>query len=262
MPWTIWIPQARIFYRRAMDVLNAGAGTIPGRRGVRPGMPHRHCAAHQGFRHLRARGRRAAGARSAVAGRLPDRYRLPALDRQSLLRRRLSGHHFQLRQRRLPRRRAWFDHAAAGHSAGGAGMLCPAEETIWQKSYILERDRCDVADVAHLLRATGERLDWPRLLERFGEHWEVLLRQLILFGFIYPGERPTAPAWVSQGTWPPSWRRKTSTGGRASFARARCSRRRSTCATSMPKACTTRGSSRDGNITAGRAGDLDGELQS
>ena len=92
----------------------------------------------------------------------------------------------------------WFQHACDGTVLGVPVKLCPAEETIWQKSYILERDRCDVADVAHLMRATGARLDWRRLVERFGPHWEVLYAQLILFGFIYPGERPAAPAWVWQ----------------------------------------------------------------
>lgn len=109
----------------------------------------------------------------------------------------------------------WFQHACEGTVLGVPVNLCPAEETIWQKAYILERDRCDVADVAHLLRATGARLDWRRLLERFGPYWEVLYAQLILFGFIYPGERPAAPAWV----WQELGRRlaeKGPTGGHAS----------------------------------------------
>ena len=60
----------------------------------------------------------------------------------------------------------------------------------------MERERYDGADVAHLLRAHGDRLDWPRLLRRFGPHWRVLLSHLVLFGFIYPGERALVPAWV------------------------------------------------------------------
>jgi hypothetical protein len=91
---------------------------------------------------------------------------------------------------------AWFDHAVPDHVLGVPALLCPVEETIWSKSFIMERERYDGADIAHLLRASGRAIDWPRLLERFGPHWRVLLSHLVLFGFIYPGERDTIPAWV------------------------------------------------------------------
>ena len=92
----------------------------------------------------------------------------------------------------------WFEHAPEGTVLGVPCLLCPAEETIWQKSFILERDRCDVADVAHLLKSTADRLDWRRLLARFDEQWEVLLAQLVLFGFIYPAQKHQIPAWVTE----------------------------------------------------------------
>lgn len=91
----------------------------------------------------------------------------------------------------------WFEHAISGTVLGQPMQLCPAEETIWQKSFILERDRCDVADVAHLLRHRGPQLDWQRLLRRFGDRWRVLFAQLSLFEFIYPGERHAIPTWVA-----------------------------------------------------------------
>lgn len=90
----------------------------------------------------------------------------------------------------------WFEHSLPGVVLGMELRLCPAEETIWQKAFILERDRCDTADVAHLLRATAERLDWDRLLRRFDRHWRVLYAHLVLFGFIYPHERHKIPAAV------------------------------------------------------------------
>ena len=58
----------------------------------------------------------------------------------------------------------------------------------------MERERFDGADVAHILRARAEQLDWSRLLARFGEHWPVLLSHLILFGYIYPEARAKLPA--------------------------------------------------------------------
>ena len=90
----------------------------------------------------------------------------------------------------------WFEHATAGEVLGVPARLCPAEEMVWQKSFIMERERYDGADVAHLLRARGAGLDWERLLRRFGPHWRVLLSHLVLFGFIYPGEQDKIPAAV------------------------------------------------------------------
>lgn len=90
----------------------------------------------------------------------------------------------------------WFEHAVHGKVLGLNLQLSPAEESIWQKCYILERDRCDVADVAHLIRHRGKNLDWHRLIERFGVYSRVLLAQLILFEFIYPGHRDAIPEWV------------------------------------------------------------------
>jgi hypothetical protein len=75
-------------------------------------------------------------------------------------------------------------------------QIAPVEETLLSKAFIMERERFDGADVAHLLRARAERLDWRRLLDRFGPYWRVLLGHLVLFGFIYPAERGRVPAWV------------------------------------------------------------------
>ena len=36
------------------------------------------------------------------------------------------------------------------------GPLIPAEEMIWSKAFIMERERYDGADVAHILRACAE----------------------------------------------------------------------------------------------------------
>jgi hypothetical protein len=91
---------------------------------------------------------------------------------------------------------AWFEHAIEAKVMGLTVQLCPPEETIWSKAFVMERERYDGADVAHLLHAWGERLDWNRLLDRFDLHWRVLFSHLILFGFIYPFERGCIPAFV------------------------------------------------------------------
>jgi hypothetical protein len=90
----------------------------------------------------------------------------------------------------------WFANAKAGRLLHVPVRFCPPEEEIWMRSFVMERVRYDGADVAHLLRACGETLDWHRLLTRFGLHWRVLLSHLILFEFIYPAERAKVPRWI------------------------------------------------------------------
>ncbi len=92
----------------------------------------------------------------------------------------------------------WFRYAVEKVVMGVPVQLCPPEEMIWSKAFVKERERYDGADIAHILRACGKRLDWPRLLHRFDAHWRVLLSHLVLFGFSYPSERTQVPAWVME----------------------------------------------------------------
>ncbi|HEX7154501.1 MAG TPA: hypothetical protein VF618_23650 [Thermoanaerobaculia bacterium] len=90
----------------------------------------------------------------------------------------------------------WFEHSVEGKIFNIPVRLAAPEEMIWSKSYVMERERYDGADVMHLLLRTGKRLDWQRLLRRFGDHWRILLMQLIKFGFVYPSERHRIPREV------------------------------------------------------------------
>lgn len=90
----------------------------------------------------------------------------------------------------------WFDHAVEAQVLGHPVKLVPCEELVWQKSFIMERDRFDGADIAHVLRVQGQSIDWDRLIRRFGDYWQVLLAHLTMFTFIYPGERNTIPRHV------------------------------------------------------------------
>jgi hypothetical protein len=90
----------------------------------------------------------------------------------------------------------WFRHGVAETVLDVPVRLIPPEEMIWSKAFVMERERYDGADVAHVVRACAGTLDWPRLLGRFGGHWRVLLHHLVVFGFIYPSERARVPAGV------------------------------------------------------------------
>jgi hypothetical protein len=90
----------------------------------------------------------------------------------------------------------WFEHAVPGEVLGAEVSLIPAEEMIWSKGFVMERERYDGADVAHVILHCGAGLDWDRLLRRYAPDWRVLLAHLVLFGYVYPSERDTIPRWV------------------------------------------------------------------
>ncbi len=91
---------------------------------------------------------------------------------------------------------AWFDFATEADVLGMPVKIAPVEELLWQKAFVMERERYDGADVAHILRTCAESLDWDRLMQRFDAHWQLLLSYLILFTFIYPSERHRVPERV------------------------------------------------------------------
>jgi hypothetical protein len=90
----------------------------------------------------------------------------------------------------------WFKHAVPGELWGEPVLFSPLEESLWSKAFVMERERFDGADIAHIILNSAERLDWDRLLARFGEDWRVLLAHLILIGYIYPAERAHIPRRV------------------------------------------------------------------
>ncbi|MFC5500297.1 nucleotidyltransferase family protein [Caenimonas terrae] len=92
----------------------------------------------------------------------------------------------------------WFKDNAQADVLGVPVLVANIEDALLSKAFIQERERYDGADIAHLLQANAERVDWPGLLQRFGPHWRVLLSHLTLFGFVYPGERHRIPSWVME----------------------------------------------------------------
>ena len=92
----------------------------------------------------------------------------------------------------------WVKHAKAGVLAAQPVPIAPAEELIWHRLFINERHRHDMSDVVHLILTNGETLDWERLVARVGAHWPLLLAQLQMFSFVYPGYRSNVPAWVME----------------------------------------------------------------
>lgn len=52
----------------------------------------------------------------------------------------------------------WFKHAVDAVLFGATVRMVPLEEMIWSKAFVMERDRYDGADVAHLLLRRAEEI--------------------------------------------------------------------------------------------------------
>ena len=118
---------------------------------------------------------------------------------------------------------------------------------IWSKSFIMERERFDGADVAHLLQRPRRRVSTGSACCAASSQrgWRVLLAHLVLFGYIYPGDAQRIPSRVMdtltdrlrQETARARLRARRSAGGRSSPAP-------SSSSTSTAGATKTRGCAR------------------
>lgn len=72
----------------------------------------------------------------------------------------------------------------------------PVEAMLWDKCYIMQRDRCDWPDVFNLLYAAGPKVDWEMLLGRMGEDAPLMAGALSVFRWLAPGRAAELPSWL------------------------------------------------------------------
>ncbi|MFN7945079.1 MAG: nucleotidyltransferase [Blastocatellia bacterium] len=94
--------------------------------------------------------------------------------------------------------RHWLTRGPLVEVEGMQLRLLPPEELLWGKLYVLQRDRCDWPDILNLLYATGEDLDWQRLLDRVGRDDGLLAGVVTVFAWLCPGRAGNIPAWLWQ----------------------------------------------------------------
>ena len=92
----------------------------------------------------------------------------------------------------------WYERSRPGILAATQVRIAPPEDLIWHRLFVSERHRSDSADVLHLFMRRGAELDWEHLLKRVGSAWRLLLAQIHLFDFVYPGHRTHVPQWVRE----------------------------------------------------------------
>lgn len=91
----------------------------------------------------------------------------------------------------------WFKNAPRGQFADTSVLFVPAEELVWCKIYVQNRERYDGADINHLFLKHGEKLNWEHLLDRMDKHWQLLLAQILSFQFVYPSDHAEIiPQWL------------------------------------------------------------------
>ncbi|HLJ78589.1 MAG TPA: nucleotidyl transferase AbiEii/AbiGii toxin family protein [Acidobacteriaceae bacterium] len=97
---------------------------------------------------------------------------------------------------------SWIERSPTDQILGLPCRVLAAEEMIASKLFVTRRERFDGADVAHLIRACGDRLDWQRVLDILGCHWELLYWALIFYAYIYPANIALVPEriWVELST--------------------------------------------------------------
>ena len=90
----------------------------------------------------------------------------------------------------------WYRHSTPAILAATPVRVAPVEELIWHRLFIHERHRHDMADVAHLILCKGNLMDWRRLIAKTGDDWPLLLSQVQMFRYVYPGYRDQVPQWA------------------------------------------------------------------
>ena len=94
---------------------------------------------------------------------------------------------------------SWIERAIPHEVLGRPCRVLNVEEMIASKIFICRRERFDGADVAHLIRACGARLDWARVQQLIEPHWEMLLWSLLFFSYAYPAHTALVPASIWNG---------------------------------------------------------------
>lgn len=94
---------------------------------------------------------------------------------------------------------SWIERALPTEVLGVPCKVLQAEEMIASKIFVSRRERFDGAEVTHLIRLCGERLDWHRILQLLDQHWQLLLWALVFFAYIYPARTDLVPEFVWGG---------------------------------------------------------------
>lgn len=92
---------------------------------------------------------------------------------------------------------SWIERALPATILGVRTRVSAPEELVASKLFVTRRERFDGADIVHVIYVSRGRLQWDRILQLAGEHWELVFWNLVLFQYIYPAHR----AYIPQALW-------------------------------------------------------------
>lgn len=93
---------------------------------------------------------------------------------------------------------SWMRRTQPATIAGITSQIISPEDLLASKLFVLRKERFDGGDVAHIIYGTKGRLEWGRIMDVAGEHWEIVLYALMLFRYIYPAHTDYVPASLWQ----------------------------------------------------------------
>jgi len=88
---------------------------------------------------------------------------------------------------------SWLRRAQPANIAGIECQILAPEDLLASKLFVTRRERFDGGDIAHIIYRTQGKLDWQRMVDLAGEHWEMLLWTLIFFRYMYPAHSDFVP---------------------------------------------------------------------
>ncbi len=88
---------------------------------------------------------------------------------------------------------SWIERAYPATVLGVRSRVLAPEELLASKLFVVRRERFDGADIAHVIFASKGNLQWDRVMELAGDHWEILLWALLLYSYVYPAYRDYVP---------------------------------------------------------------------
>jgi hypothetical protein len=95
----------------------------------------------------------------------------------------------------------WLTHGAVIKMFDQQIRVIPAEELIWSKLYVMQRERCDWPDIINLICAGGAHLNWGHLMSRVAEDLPLLRGVLSVVSWVSPERALAIPRriWESIG---------------------------------------------------------------
>ena len=103
----------------------------------------------------------------------------------------------------MPNRRAsvdeqWIVRAPEVIVHGERLLVVPAEELLWCKLYVLQKDRCDWPDVLNLVHCAGAGLNWEHVIARLEGDLPLLVALLNVYFWLCPTAELRLPPVLHQ----------------------------------------------------------------